>query len=265
MKHLAVQKGNLPQKGNPYQLVVKQHIFPKRSIERYCGKSGGVDILMLRNQKRLPARPENNVFCVQRLWDERAEKGYGKKIEDEFQAVVERVLQGDHPDSVSDAQILTNFYCLWNIRHYWSKIQIDDKNLGGKPELQLTPDDQESLEKAHIVCPTSSGDIPSRILRGSRMQLNKDAAVKEMSGIEWGVFSTSEGEFLVPDNFSEARIIPVNPGVCFAAGYKSRQIGVLSVSHINSLALASAEKYVFARDIAKCPLLTNNSLAQAIG
>jgi hypothetical protein len=242
------------QKGNPHQLVVRQHIFPKRSIERYCDKSGTVAILRFPDLKQLRVKPKNPVFCVERLWDERAEKGYGKQIEDEYQAVVERVLQGTNTDPVYDAQILTEFYCLWHIRHHWSKFKIEDKDLGGTSERLLTTDDQERLEKAHIVYPTNSGKLPSRILRGLCMQSNLDAVVKKMAGIEWGILSTSEEEFLVPDNFSEIEIIPVSPKLCFAAGYKSQEIGKISVSHINSLAVASAKKYVFARDFDKCPI-----------
>lgn len=86
--------------------------------------------------------------------------------------------------------------------------------------------------------------------------MNLDVAVKDMHGIGWGVLTALEGEFLVPDNFSEARIIPVCPNICFAAGYESGQISMLSVSHINSLALASAETYLFAKDLEKCPILS---------
>ncbi len=60
----------------------------------------------------------------------------------------------------------------------------------------LTTDDQEYLEKTHISYPTNSGKIPGRILRGLCMQLDLNAAVKKMTGIEWGVLSTSEEEFL---------------------------------------------------------------------
>jgi hypothetical protein len=112
MKHQPVQKGN------PHQLVVRQHIFPKRSIERYCDKFSTVAILMLPDLKQLPVKPKNPVFCVERLWDEGTEKGCGKRIEDEFQAVVERVLKGTNPDPVYDSQILTEFYFLWRIRHH---------------------------------------------------------------------------------------------------------------------------------------------------
>ena len=59
---------------------------------------------------------------------------------------------------------------------------------------------------------------------------------------------------LVPDNFSEAQIIPITSNICFAAGYKSQQVEQMSVSHINSLALANAEKYVFAKNLENCTL-----------
>ena len=33
-----------PQKGNPHELTVKQHCFPRRSIERFANKDGIVNV-----------------------------------------------------------------------------------------------------------------------------------------------------------------------------------------------------------------------------
>jgi len=245
------------QKGNPHSLVINQHIFPKRSIERFCERVGSVDLLILTSKKRLQLKPENPIFCVHRSWDERAEKGYGKRIEDKFQSVLEEVLQGTSLNADYVSQVLTDFYCLWQIRHYWSKLSIEDKDIGVKPEFSLEVDEQESLEKAHISYLKGNGNIPSRLWRGLRMQQNLDDAIEKMSGIKWGMLTASEGEFLVPDNFSEITIVPVNPNLCFAAGYDSQTIGLSKVSYINSLAVSSADRYIFARDFTKCPTATN--------
>lgn len=257
MKNEHIQK-------NPHQLVKNQHIFPKRSIERFCNSSAFVDLYMLKYRKKREAEPRDKFFCVKRKWDERAERGYSKDIEDNFQVVVDRVLQGDSSISDLTNEVLTRFYCLWNIRYHWSKFQVKDESLGVVPEFPLTVGDQDRLEKAHITYLTNKGTIPGRVLCGLRMQMNLDAAVEAMVGVEWGILFALEGEFLVPDNFSEAKIIPVTSNICFAAGYKSQTVERLSVGHINSLALASAEKYVFAKDLAKCPLLSSSSYSSNV-
>ena len=84
------------------------------------------------------------------------------------------------------------------------------------------------------------------------MQRNLDNCLEKMSGIKWGMLTASEGEFLVPDNFSKVHIVPVSPQLCFAAGYDSQAIGLSIVSHINSLAISNADRYIFARDFQKC-------------
>jgi hypothetical protein len=253
------------QKGNPHDLVVKQHIFPKRSIQRFCEGTGCVDLFILSGNKRLSIKPDNSIFCVRRSWDERAEKGYGKSIEDKFQSAIEKVLNDN--SSCIDHKALTEFYCLWQIRHYWSRLSIPDEDLGVQPEYPLEIDDREGLEKAHIVYVNNEGKIPARILRGLRMQQNLDDAIEKMAGIKWGMLTASQGEFLVPDNFSGVYIVLVNPKLCFAAGYDSQTIRLSSVNHINSLAVSSADRYIFARDFSKCSTLSNelSDLLQATG
>lgn len=77
------------QKGNPHQLTLLQHIFPSKSIDRFCNGNGVVDMYMFNHGKRRTAKPSDKFFCARRKWDERAEKGYGKDVEDEFQQVVD--------------------------------------------------------------------------------------------------------------------------------------------------------------------------------
>jgi hypothetical protein len=242
------------QKGNPHKLVIKQHIFPKRSIERFCRDDGSVDLLFL-SGKRLSVKPHNDVFCVNRSWDERAERGYGKRIEDDFQSVTGKILQGELVDSDSVSRAVTDFCCLWQVRHCWSKVPIDNVDMGLKPAYSLSINEQEDLEKAHIFYARGNGEVPSRLWRGAMMQQSWCRTVKTMSGIKWGLLTATEGEFLVPDNFSNVFIVPVTPKQCFVTESDSQTVGLDTVRLINSLAVASAEKYVFARDLTQCPTL----------
>lgn len=243
------------QKGNPHQLTRWQHLFPKRSIGRFCNERGVVDLKMSQLGKRRSAKPTDKIFCVERVWNEQAENGYGKYIEDEFQKVVDRVLRDNSPIFPSENMVITKFYSLWNVRHYWSKIHMDDEPLKGITGLSfpLTADDQEQLEKAHISYPTNELTVPARQIHGMKMQANLLSVAKAMTDVQWGILSSSYGEFIVPDSFSKSTFVPVSPNTIFVGDHKSMQLTASDVSLINMDAVNNAERYFFARDLEKCP------------
>ena len=141
------------QKGNPHQLTLYQHIFPSRSISRFCRDNGNVDMYMFKHSKRREAKPCDKIFCARRKWDERAEKGYGKDIEDKFQRVVDRILQNPSLVLPSENLSITEFYALWNLRYHWSKVPINATPIKGVKGLEFTPltlDTQEQLEKHRV-------------------------------------------------------------------------------------------------------------------
>lgn len=245
-------KSEPTQKGNPHDLTRLQHTFPSRSIKRFCNDRGGVDIYMLRHKIRRFAKPDDEIFCARRRWDERAEKGYGKHIEDEFQKVVDRVLGEKNLVAPSENLAITEFYALWNIRYQWSKVFVNDEPIKGIKEIEavrLTPDEKEHLEKNHIIYPTDELSFPARQMCGIRMQMDIDRVVENMVGVEWGILLASEKEFIVPDNFLERRIVPITPNACLVAEHDSGVLSGQDVDCINSLAINSAKDYIFARDL----------------
>jgi hypothetical protein len=76
-----------PQKGNPRHLTVKQHVWPFESIRRFANSKGVVCLYYKPRDKTRWAKPNDPLFCARRVWDQRAETGYMKRIEDAFQAV----------------------------------------------------------------------------------------------------------------------------------------------------------------------------------
>ena len=84
-----------PQKGNPHGIVVNQHVFPRMSIDRFSNEDGVVQINNLAAEKVHFVKPVDKLFCASRVWDQRAESGYMKSIEDEFQKLANRII--DNP------------------------------------------------------------------------------------------------------------------------------------------------------------------------
>jgi hypothetical protein len=80
----------------PNRLTVNQHVFPAKSIERFTDQSGNVLVHDLRRAKVFSAKPRNAIFCASRAWDERAEAGYMKRIEAEFQIIADTIVDGNN-------------------------------------------------------------------------------------------------------------------------------------------------------------------------
>jgi len=241
------------QKGNPHQLTVKQHILPSKSIARFANKKNHVDLFNLTAKKRLQAKPSDSIFCVNRSWDERTEKGFGKDIEDSFQSVAEKILKRDITANSDDHCAITRFYCLLRVRHHYSDLSLDNQKLGVQPEYILNIDDREQFEKSHIVYINDSGEIPARIWRGLLMQSSLDSAVSKMIGVRWGVLTSEEGEFLVSDNSSPVCVIPINPKQCLAANCESKTIRLELVRQVNTQIMTGARRFIFARNLDQCP------------
>ena len=164
------------QPGNPNELTHRQHVFPKRSIERFY-QDGRVDFVDLSRGKRRQARADEKMFCGERAWSHGAEHGFMKDIEDAFQALAEAIIVD--PDVALDheqTETLIRFYGLWahrarNRRLPFQTIRPKSRNLLGV-RIECTEDKLELLEKNNIIgtrpngcrfalmiCPLLSGPI----------------------------------------------------------------------------------------------------------
>lgn len=87
-------KHEKPQKKNRHLLTVSQHVLPLASIARFADAEGRVSLHDLARRKVRLAKPNDNIFCAMRAWDQQAERGYMKRIEDEFQHLASKVIEG---------------------------------------------------------------------------------------------------------------------------------------------------------------------------
>lgn len=96
-----------------------QHIYPKSLIRNFEDESHEVTIYNLKNKKKRKQKSYSlgEDFCVNRLWGEKAEKGWMKEIEDSFLGVCDK-LSIDNFDRETYNQIITDFYVLWYLRSY---------------------------------------------------------------------------------------------------------------------------------------------------
>lgn len=246
-----------PQKGNPHGLTVMQHAFPRASIARFVDVDSRVAVLYIPAKKELRLNPSDQLFCAKRIWDHRAEEGYMKKIEDAFQSLAEAMIDGRVTNiGFFEKPIVNDFFALWNIRAHRKSQPISDQPINGIVALErnLTKDQQELLERNHISFIRPDLKIPGRHLAGINIQMNLNTVRRQLDDAQWGILKACEGEFIVPDNFSNARVVPVTPTMCLFSQSHNDVISLAEVGKINRYAIASSTEYFFARDFTKCPL-----------
>jgi len=239
-----------PQKGNPHALTIKQHILPAHSIARFANANGMVVVHDHKRAEELLLRPTSEYFCVQRAWDQRAEVGYMKAIEDAFQDVADRIISGECALNTDDEMAITQFHALWRLRASAKAIPTADQIAKGiAPEKGFTKDETEILEKNSYLF-LDADRMPSRQLVGMRIQVGIDQLSQPL---KWGVSWARSGEFLVPDSFGSLAVIPIEPTICLVAGKHYPEMSKKRVAKINKMARRASRQYFFSRDFAKCP------------
>ena len=141
-------RGEKTRPGNPNRLTLNQHVFPARSIERFADKDGRVETRLLDpHNKVIRPKPDNVIFGASRAWDQRAESGYMKQIEDGFQQVADAIIAGKIttiPDKERPA--IDWMYALWYWRARFRELESQETQLNGVMGPDLSLEHEENLE-----------------------------------------------------------------------------------------------------------------------
>jgi hypothetical protein len=62
------------QPGNPHKLTKEQHVNPVRTIKRFAGPDGMVEVSMGTDQRVQRPPPYAGIFWTRWAWDQRAER-----------------------------------------------------------------------------------------------------------------------------------------------------------------------------------------------
>jgi hypothetical protein len=246
------------QKGNKHELTIDQHVFPKRSLQRFASADGRLSVRKppdAANELRL--KPKNPLFCAKRVWDHGAEGGFMRHIESQFQTVADGIVAATNPSLADEQHILaTDFYALWRVRAHLRANRIPDKRLHGiiKKEAQHSADELEYLEKNNIGYINNDLTLPGRWAASAHIGMFIGNYRKQHPNLRWGVVTSIKAEFIVPDQFGEYTVIPVMPKVCLIANVKDMEVTEQSVRKINATALEVAKDYIIAQSFAACPI-----------
>lgn len=249
------------QKGNPRRITVNQHTFPKASIERFADSHGFVQIVRTASGQAFKAKPSKDVFCAPRVWNQQAETGFMREIEDGFQVLANGILSGQMQRvNAAESELITKFYCLWNIRFLRKRYRGADQKLSENGvsgvSFEYTKDDQECLEIGGINVIRPDMTLSSRHLVSISIRQEVDQTAATMRGFQWQVVVATDGEFLVPDNFLQYWAVPLSPtmSMIVTSAKKPQKLSRDQVSAINRIAVESSFEYYFARDPSKCPV-----------
>jgi len=244
-----------PQAGNPHGLTINQHVFPSASIARFVGQNGKVAVC---DKSRLPVRaatPGNVIFCARRAWDQRAEAGYMKSIEDPFQNLAVKIIKG-LVLTIGDKEkrIVNEFFALWYMRSRYRNLGAQEIQAIGVTGSNLTKNQEENLEKGGIMFSRQGGRIPARQLNGLMLQMwTYRYANDDLPITQWGIIHAEGGEFVVPD-IPVHTVVPLTPTLCLASPAPNGTIVRQNVADINRHAVVASQEYFFARDFSRCPI-----------
>lgn len=242
------------QKGNPHQLTVRQHVYPRASIARFA-KDSGVELRDMRRGLTRRAGADDDIFVANRAWAHGPEAGWMKDMEDAFQSVAEEALRqrlASFDDSQSE--VISEFYALWQARSERRELPV--QTIPPAPEVigmrrNYTVDELELLERNGINAFRGDGSIQMRHVMGPVIRLAMDRIREGMRGRRWSLVEATHGEFCVPDVPAHG-IIPLTPSVVLHST-KTAPATSGDVAEMNRAMSDHARDYVFARSLADCP------------
>jgi hypothetical protein len=242
------------QEGNPHRLTIKQHRFPARGIARFAQQDGKVSLRLCQTNKQLRVRPDHEIFCGRRVWDQRAEVGYMKQVENDLQDLVDEILDGLPSLNAGKSDIVTKFFALWFLRTRSRHNANPGQVIKGIVGEVLSKDQEEVIESIGGVYVRSDQTMPTRFLVGLQIQRGIDEFVARFGGSHWGIVTAHESEFVLPDTPGQLMVLPVAPKVCLVYGSENLAIPRSGVAQVNRQAARSATRYLIARDFTQCPL-----------
>jgi hypothetical protein len=146
------------------------------------------------------------------------------------------------------------FFALCFLRAEWKTTRIPNSQIPGAVgfEYPTTRDLQEELESRHVICFGPDLTFPGRSLAGIVMQSRINQLQNELSDTEWCILRAMRGEFLVADNFSRWRVIPISPVLCLAPAANDGVLSEDQLAWLNRQGVETSRDYFFARDLSHC-------------
>lgn len=238
------QRGERTQKGNPYKLTRDQHVIPVATLARFAGADRLI-VVHLRDGRIQKLPKDNQLFSVDRLWDQRAEAGYMKAIEDDFQALVDALeVRRFGPLSPTEHRIITRFWSLLRWRNHFIDSPAENQPLNGITPENLNNDQREILESKWTLFVGEDNALPARMTTGIRIQFLIDRDEVQLAHKYWGILRASVPNLIFPDRPGELMSIPASPRLLLAADNPDDELNAWEIVRANKVAVELSRNYV---------------------
>ena len=227
----------------------KQHVLPGRSIQRFC--TSGKHVYVKRRVNNIfSVPPHDQIFCAYLKWGEDMESGI-KKVEDDYQALADRIVDGYRSLEPSEHAILNQFFALISQRsrvryldYRDSESIFDHTTVNYNENLDELKQANEEREQSF----SSRGPEDKSTDRAAAsfailMGLTQAADSKDT----WGIVTTRD-RFVGSDTYHVHSIIPVSPTIYLARNGRDELLDKDDTAMTNRLIVFNARSYVFSDD-----------------
>jgi len=227
---------------NPHELTLQQHVHSRWCISRFADGSGCVSVLRRAQPVPFPKKPEDEIFCAKRVWDQQTEAGFFKKIEDAFHREVSESLR---LGTISDHAAVTEYLAVWEVRSRLSEDPPNDVELAGPGEPPLSKDQEEVIERKWGKFQRGTS-LPGRFFAHARAIRLVDEIMSVYGGIRWGLARVRSVPGLIcPDRPASQAYIPIDRKHALVAEWQDRRIGPDDVARWNRDSWSQSRDLVF--------------------
>lgn len=238
------ERGERPQKGNPHRLTREQHVIPVATLLRFASPDGSVEV-HLRDGRIQRVPTDNQLFSVDRLWDQRAEAGYMKLVEDDFQTLVDALEAGRlGPLSPMEHRVIIRFWSLWRLRNDFIDSPAKAQTLNGIVPDKLSKDHREILESKWALFVAEDNTLSARMVTGMRIQMLIDRDEVYFGERRWGILRASSPNLIIPDRPDGLMSIPASPRLLLAADNPHGELTTAEIAKANAIAIRVSRNYV---------------------
>ncbi|HZP06465.1 MAG TPA: hypothetical protein VFB43_16325 [Terracidiphilus sp.] len=167
-----------------------------------------------------------------------------KKIEDEFQALVNELEAGRSEGlSSNEHRCITRFWGLWHWRNHFIDSPLEDTQLNGIKGESLTLDKREILESRWYAFALGEGKLPARVMIGLQIQIAIDRYEMANGGKRWGVLRSPVLPLIIGDRPGNLMSIPASPRLLLAADNPDGELTQFEAFRANQAALALSRNF----------------------
>ncbi len=237
-------------KGNPNKLTVHQHIHSKKSISKFANSNGLVNVFLKNNKRNFYVKPDNKVFCGKRVWSQKSETGFIKKIESNFHKELDTILK---TETINNHEAINEYFLLWRIKHLLKDSDNQDIKLNLISASNISKEEEEIIELNGGTFIRNDSSVPSRFNNSFYLIMLFDKHYHNIKNRIWNIVKSCDGEFIEADCYNEYLFFPINPHIALIEKYPKSIIDRNELALLNRISINESQHYYFGRDLKNCP------------